>query len=146
MSARTRIALALLWLGLLALVAVAVSRHLHLSGDLRAFMPAPETAEQRLLIDELGDGPGARLLLLAISGAEPDALAAQSRALQAALAQDPRIDLVANGSEAEAGLEAIPGRLRPYRYLLSPGLDAQPLDAALLREALQRSEERRGGK
>lgn len=137
MSPRARLALALLWLGLLVVAALFVSRHLALSGDLRAFMPAPETPEQRLLIEELGEGPGSRLLLLAISGADQEALAAQSRELQAALAEDARIELVANGSEAEAGLEAIPERLRPYRYLLSPGLDARPLDETVLREALQ---------
>ncbi|MGO1541888.1 MAG: MMPL family transporter [Luteimonas sp.] len=136
MSSRTRLALALAWLGLLVVVGLFVSRHLQLSGDLRAFMPAPETPEQRLLIDELGEGPGARLLLLAISGAGQETLAAQSRALYAALAGDDRIELVANGSEAEAGLEAIPERLRPYRYLLSPGLDERPLDEAVLREAI----------
>jgi len=58
MSSRARLALALLWLGLLVVAGLFVSRHLQLSGDLRAFMPAPETPEQRLLIDELGDGPG----------------------------------------------------------------------------------------
>ncbi|MGY0635196.1 MMPL family transporter [Luteimonas sp. A478] len=137
MSPRLRLVLALCWLGLLVLSALLVSRHLHLSGDLRAFMPAPDTPEQKLLIDELGDGPGARLLLLAIGGADPETLAAQSRALQVALDGDARIELVANGSEAEAGLDAIPERLRPYRYLLSPGLDERPLDETVLREALE---------
>lgn len=136
MSSRARLGLALLWLALLVVAGLLVARHLQLSGDLRAFMPEPDTAEQRLLIDELGDGPGSRLLLLAISGAEQEVLAGQSRALQAALAEDARIDLVTNGGEAEAGLEAIPERLRPYRYLLSPAMDERTLDEATLREAL----------
>ena len=137
MSSGVRLGLALLWLALLVVAGLFVARHLQLSGDLRAFMPEPDTAEQRLLIDELGDGPGSRLLLLAISGADQETLAGQSRALQAALAADPRIELVANGGEAEAGLEAIPERLRPYRYLLSPAMDARTLDEATLRDALQ---------
>lgn len=136
MSSRARLWLALLWLALLVVAGLLVSRHLQLSGDLRAFMPEPDTAEQRLLIEELGDGPGSRLLLLAISGARQEVLAEQSRALQAALAGDARIDLVTNGGEAEAGLEAIPGRLRPYRYLLSPAMDGRALDEATLRDAL----------
>ncbi len=37
--------------------------------------------------------------------------------------------MVANG---EAGLDAFPERLRPYRYLLSPTLDTQRFDAAFL--------------
>ena len=43
-------------------------------------------------------------------------------------------ELVANG---DAGLDAIPGRLRPYRYLLSPTLDTQRFDADYLRDALE---------
>ena len=41
---------------------------------------------------------------------------------------------VANG--ADAGLDAIPDALRPYRYLLSPRLDGGTLDADALAEAL----------
>src|SRR3546814_1070794 len=58
--------------------------------------------------------------------------------LRAALAGDEQFTLVANG---DAGLDAIPENLRPYRYLLSPTLDGQPLDAdyraAQLDERLQ---------
>ncbi|WP_407353152.1 MMPL family transporter [Luteimonas sp. R10] len=133
---RARLALALGWLALLALAGTWAGQRLQLSGDLRAFMPEPRTPEQRLLIDELGDGPGSRLLLLSLSGAAPEALARQSRALAAALRPDPRIDLVANGAD-DAGLEAIPERLRPYRYLLSPTLDDRALDAGFLRDQLQ---------
>ena len=134
MSARARLAGALAWLALLLLLGAWLSQSLSFSGDLRRFLPDPRTPEQRLLIDELGEGPGSRLLLLALDDADPQTLAAQSQALADALAGDPRFGLVANG--ASAGLDAIPERLRPYRYLLSPGLDAQPLDADLLREQI----------
>jgi len=117
-----RLALALAWLGLLLLAGALIGPRLQLSGDLRKFMPDARTPAQKLLIDELGEGPGSRLLLLALSGDEPATLAAQSTALRDALAADARFTLVANGGEA--GLEAIPERLRPYRYLLSPTLDA----------------------
>ena len=135
MSARARLAGALAWLGLLVLAGLWLAQHLQLSGDLRRFLPDARTPEQRLLIDELGEGPGSRLLLLALSGAPPELLAAQSNAMRDALATDARFAFVANG--AGAGLDAIPERLRPYRYLLSPGFDGQPLDAAQLAEALE---------
>src|SRR3546814_698272 len=77
MSARLRIPFALLWLGVLLLAGLWISAHLQLTGDLRKFMPAPETPEQKLLIDELGEGPGSRLLLVALSGADAPTLAAQ---------------------------------------------------------------------
>ena len=111
----------------------AISQRLELSGDLRKFMPAPQTPAQKLLIDELGEGPGSRLLLLALSGADAKTLAAQSQALRAALSRDARFALVSNGDLAP---DAIPERLRPYRYLLSPTLDTQSFDAAYLRDEL----------
>ncbi|HET6784004.1 MAG TPA: hypothetical protein VFH12_09235 [Pseudoxanthomonas sp.] len=134
LSARSRIALALLWLAVLALAAWAITQRLQLSGDLRKFMPAAETPAQKLLIDELGEGPGSRLLLMSISGADAPTLAAQSQALRTALAARPEFALVANGGDAN--LEAIPERLRPYRYLLSDTFDTRPLDEAMLREEL----------
>ncbi len=133
MTSTKRMALALLWLALLAIAGWWIGPHLHLSGDLRKFMPDAETPAQKLLIDELGEGPGSRLLLVALSGADPQTLAAQSQALRAALARDDKFSLVANG---DTGLEAIPERLRPYRYLLSPTLDTQRFDSAYLSEEL----------
>lgn len=135
MSARTRLALALLWLALLALAGWAIGRHLQLSGDLRKFMPEAETPAQKLLMDELGEGPGSRLLLIGLSGADAQALAAQSNAMRAQLAANPAFAFVANG--ADAGLDAIPERLRPYRYLLSPTLDTQRLDRDFLQQELE---------
>ena len=133
-GSRRRLVLALGWLALLLLAAWWIAPRLQLSGDLRKFMPSAQTPAQKLLIDELGEGPGSRLLLLALSGADPQTLAAQSTALRAALADDARFVLVANGDDA--GLEAIPERLRPYRYLLSPTLDSEAFDADYLRAQL----------
>ena len=130
MTPARRTALALLWLAALLVAGWAIGQRLDVSGDLRRFMPEPNTPAQRLLVDELGDGPGARLLLVSLSGAAPEALAAQSRALAAALAANPDFGFVANG--VDAGLEAVPDALRPYRYLLSPTLDRQRLDADYL--------------
>ena len=133
MTSRTRLALALSWLALLLIAGWVVGQHLKVSGDLRKFMPAAQTPAQHLLMDELGEGPGSRLLLVALSGDDPAILARQSQALRAQLGASPLFALVANG---DVGLEAIPPRLRPYRYLLSDSLDTQRLDAATLRDAL----------
>ncbi|MEO6137358.1 MAG: hypothetical protein ABIP11_01675 [Luteimonas sp.] len=133
LTSSQRLALALLWLVLLLVVGWVVGQRLQLSGDLRKFMPAAQTPAQKLLMDELGEGPGSRLLLVALSGDNPEALARQSQALRRQLAANPLFALVANG---DTGLDAIPARLRPYRYLLSDTLDTQRLDAATLRDAL----------
>ena len=135
LTAPVRLALALLWMALLLLGGWWLSQRLTLSGDLRKFMPEARTPAQKLLLDELGEGPGSRLLLVALSGAKPETLAAQSRALRETLVEDDRFAFVANGGGI--GLDAIPQRLRPYRYLLSPTLDTQRFDTDSLGDELQ---------
>ena len=132
---RQRLALLLGWITLLALGGLLLSRGLRMEEDLRRFLPTPRTPAQVLLVDELGEGPGSRVLLLALSGAAPEQLAGQSRALAAALAGQPQVALVANGDDA--GLDAVPEDLRPYRYLLSAAPQAQSLDAEVLRTELE---------
>lgn len=134
MTGRLRLGLAFAWLALLVLLGLWVSTHLQLSGDLRRFMPEARTPAQKLLLDELGEGPASRLVLLALSGDTPEALASISQGMRERLATDPRFTLVANGGDAT--LETIPPHLRPYRYLLTDALDAQPLDADYLRAQL----------
>ncbi|GAB1595174.1 MMPL family transporter [Lysobacter claricitrinus] len=129
-----RLVLAFVWLALLGLLGWAASRTLDLGGDLRKFMPAPQTPAQHLLIDELGEGPGSRLLLLAIDGGTSEQRSAQSRELAATLRGTKGIALVANG---DADLSAIPERLRPYRYLLSDAPSNGGLGAAALTDELQ---------
>jgi predicted exporter len=129
-----RIALYLVWLALIAAVGWGVAQHLKVSSDLRDFVPPAKSVDQKLLLDEIGKGPGSRLLLLAISGAPQARLADLSRGLDAALAHDPDFTQVANGS---ADLASVASALLPYRYLLSPTLDTHTFDAAYLREQLQ---------
>ena len=134
MTATRRTVLALVWLAVLTVAGYAISQRLHVSGDLRKFMPSAETPAQKLLLDELGEGPGSRLLLLSLSGADAETLATQSQAVADALSADDRFTFVANGGGDP--LAAIPDRLKPYRYLLSPTLDTQRFDAAFLRDEL----------
>lgn len=121
------------WLGLLALLAWVAVAQLNPSGDLRLFLPEARDARQALLLDSLGEGPGSRMLLLAVSGAEPDALSEVSRELVLALSDAPGIRRVANG---EHDLGALPEELLAARYLLSPGFDEHPLDTARLRQEM----------
>ncbi|WP_225765753.1 MMPL family transporter [Stenotrophomonas sp. Marseille-Q4652] len=134
MSARQRTGLALAWLLLLLVAGAWISSRIGVSGDLRKFMPDAQTPAEKLLLDELGEGPGSRLLLLALSGDTPEVLAQQSQALRQALEAEPLVELVANGEQA--GLEAIPETLLPYRYLLSADAAAS-LQADALAQALQ---------
>ena len=125
--------IALWWLALAALATLAQHR-LVVSGDLRDFMPPPTNADQQLLLDEIGEGPASRLLLIAIGGVAPQQLADLSRGLAQQLRSDPQFERVLNGDSNIADLDPA---LLPYRYLLSPTLDDHMLDAAYLREELQ---------
>ena len=111
-----------------------VAQRLKISTDLRSFMPAPTTPDQRLLMEQVGDGPGSRLLLLSLSGGSDQQLSALSQGLAAALKNDRRYSQVLNGS---FDLGALDTSLLPYRYLLAPTLDTQPLDEAYLADQLQ---------
>ena len=105
-SAR-RLGLALAWLAVLLLAGWWIAPRIELSGDLRKFMPSAQTPAQKLLIDELGEGPGSRLLLLALSGADADVLAAQSDALRARLAD------VVSAAEKKEGSNPTQGQVDP---------------------------------
>ncbi|WP_174575025.1 MMPL family transporter [Rhodanobacter sp. C01] len=148
MRAGARATLLIVWLLALAGLGWLVAQRLKVSTDLRSFMPSPTTPDQRLLMEQVGDGPGSRLLLLSISrscascargteqsmaGADAQ-LAALSQGLASALHADKRYSQVLNGS---FDLGALDASLLPYRYLLSPTLDTQPLDEAYLADQLQ---------
>jgi predicted exporter len=134
MRLRGRLTLLLAWLLVLGGLGVVVAQRLKVSTDLRSFMPAPTTPDQRMLMEQLGEGPGSRLLLLAIAGTPDHALAALSQGLAGALKNDPRYTQVVNGS---LDMGALDSALLPYRYLLSPTLDTQPLDQPYLADQLQ---------
>ncbi|MBN8737859.1 MAG: MMPL family transporter [Xanthomonadales bacterium] len=134
MNSGARVALYCAWLALIVAVGWGVARHLKISSDLRDFVPPARSADQKLLLDEIGKGPGSRLLLLAISGAPRARLAELSRGLDDALAHDPGFAHVANGG---SDLAEVASDLLPYRYLLSPTLDTHRFDAAYLRAQLQ---------
>jgi predicted exporter/predicted hotdog family 3-hydroxylacyl-ACP dehydratase len=133
---RTPAALALLtlWIAALALLGWFVQRQLVIGTDLRLFLPNPVTAEQRLLLEEIGDGPASRVLVIALEGAEAPALADVSRALVDSLRQSPSFRILTNG---EVSLDSVPDALLPYRFLLSPTLDTQQLDEQYLHSELQ---------
>ena len=134
MSETRRIALIVAWWLLLLAGALAAQRLLVVSSDLRSFMPPARNADQKLLLDEIGEGPASQLLLLAVGGAPADTLAALSRGLNQRLGSDPRFVRILNG---EMSADALDAQLLPYRYLLSPTLDHARFDADYLRDELQ---------
>jgi predicted exporter len=127
------------WLLALGVLAAFVFHSLRISTDLRSFMPPPRTPDQKLLMEQIGEGPGSRLLLLAIDGAPETQLAELSRGLVARLHGDEHFEQAINGAFDPSALDE---KWLPYRWLLSPTLDTHALDAAYLADQLgQRVEE-----
>lgn len=129
----TRYAALLAWLLVLAALALAATMRLRVSSDLRAFLPAPRTPLQHLLMRELGQGAGARTLMLAIHTPDTARAAMLSDALCAQLDTSGLFSSVQNGG---GGLERIAPALLPYRYLLTPTFDHQRFDATWLHAQL----------
>lgn len=126
--------LLLAWLLALAAVGVLIMRTLQVSTDLRSFMPAPTTPDQKLLMEQVGEGPGSRLLLVALDGKSDTELASLSRGLAARLRQDPAFAQIING---DFDLGVLDSSLLPYRYLLSPTLDTNTFDGAFLADQFE---------
>lgn len=134
MSVRARrFALLIGWIVVLVTAALFVQRTLKVGTDLRSFMPPAQTADQKLLMEQIGEGPGSRLLLLAISNADDETLATLSRGLVDALRSDAHFTQVVNGAFDSSALD---DSLLPYRYLLTSSFDHQALDAAFLGDEL----------
>lgn len=129
---RTSIVVA--WLCALLIIGAWVRENLIIGTDLRLFLPTPETKVERLLLEQIGEGPASRLLLLAIDGGSATDLARTSKALTEAIEKDARFRWVANGDSSR---ELVSSEWLPYRYLLSPTLDRQTLDATYLSAQLR---------
>ncbi|MBV8166672.1 MAG: MMPL family transporter [Alphaproteobacteria bacterium] len=124
----------IVWLiGLLA-CAAAVTRT-HVATDMSAFLPRAPEPGQRLLLDQLQHGVVSRLVLIALEGAAPDALARLSKAMAETLRHDPAFVLVQNGEAT--GLDEDRAFVWRNRYLLSPGVTPQRFTVDGLRQSLE---------
>ncbi|MCC6608697.1 MAG: hypothetical protein IT515_03340 [Burkholderiales bacterium] len=103
--------------------------------DLTAFLPRSKTPAQELLIGQLRDGVAARLLLIALEGADERELAASSRALARRLRASAAFGYVANGETALARADR--DALFAHRYLLSPAVTPERFTEQGLRTALE---------
>lgn len=125
-----------LWLSALALSGLVVTRA-HYVTDMSAFLPARPTPTQKLLVDQLRDGPAARLILCAIEGGDAAARARASRALAERLRQTPEFLSINNGDERSAQRDR--EFLFAHRYALSRAVSPQHFSAAGLHAAIQES-------
>ena len=128
-------AIAILWAFSMAcglwLVVTRVAVHSEL-GDL---LPEGTTATQRLLLTQVRSGIAGRLMLLAIEGGNPDALAQVSKELNERLRASGHFDLVENGAQV------LPPQERQIlfrsRYLLSRQIGPDSFSTESIRRALE---------
>lgn len=128
--------LAGLWLAGLAAASGLALLGTSVRNDMTSFMPRAATPVQRLLVNELREGPVSRLTLITIGGASPERLAQASKRVAAHLRASGLFVRVANGEQLLD--EAERERLFAYRYLLSPEVDAQRFSVPSLRSAFER--------
>ncbi len=126
----------LLWGGL-ALVAALVVAHASYTADLSAFLPRSPTASERVLVEQLREGLAARLIMVAVAGADAHTRAQVVAGLAQRLRTDPAFVAVDDGDAAGSGATA--ELLFEHRYLLSDSVTPQRFSVAGLRAAIGNS-------
>ena len=107
-----------IWAAVALLALAAIAWRFEPVVDLAWFLPAPETAGERTLIERLGQGPGSQLLFVSLQ-ASPDAnVRAVSAAVAAEMQASGLFSRVLNGP-VEPHPDAIPSVVTVNRYLLS---------------------------
>jgi predicted exporter len=119
---RLRLIWVVLWLTMMTL-AVMVVACAHYSADLSAFLPRAPTARQRLLVDQLRDGPASRLMLMAIEGGDAASRAQLSMSLADQLRSNAAFLAVNNGEPVNEARDR--EFLFNHRYLLSEAVTPQ---------------------
>ncbi|MBS0377921.1 MAG: MMPL family transporter [Proteobacteria bacterium] len=121
-------------LALLVAAAALIAARARYTADLSAFLPQAPTATQRLLVEQLREGPAARILIAALGGGEAPERARVSAALAQELRAQGTFASISNGDAAS--LERDRRFLFAHRYLLSPSVVAQRFTVAGLHAAI----------
>ncbi len=132
LQARTAV---LLWM-ILLFVSGGVVATMRVTTDLTALLPRSADRTQELLVGQLRDGVAARLILIGLEGASPEALAEASRKVTRGLRETALFTSVNNGDPADLTVER--DILMQHRYLLSSAVTPEHFSAPALRTALER--------
>ena len=129
---KTSVLISALWLTLASVAIVVLGFRLQLNFDLSVFFPQKSSLTHEILLEQLKNGPGSRLVVIGLSGADRDQLSVLSEQMKAELASNPVFVNVFNGNYA-AEASAIPEPVNSY-YLLLGDID---YSKASLEQALQ---------
>ena len=130
-----RLSILIVWLLTLMLASWQLVFRTTVSSDMGVFLPLAEDDAYGLLMAELQEGPGSRIILGVIEGGTAEALVAVSRDLGARLRESGQFADVFNGNAGMA--EATRDLLFRYRYLLSPHTRAHTFSVPALTEAFE---------
>jgi predicted exporter len=119
---------------LLAAVAAGIALHAIYTADLSAFLPRTPSATQRLLVQQLREGPAAHFIIAAVGGGDAPTRARVSAAIAEALRGGAAFVSVSNGDAASLGRDR--EFLFAHRYLLSDSVTPQRFTVAGLRAAI----------
>jgi predicted exporter len=131
---RHKLTIVAVWLLCLGIGCATIART-PFSTDMSAFLPRSPQPAQQILVDQLREGVVSRLILLAIEGAQPETLAALSKAMASGLRADPAFGIVNNGDDSAFVRDR--DLLWRNRYVLSPGTTQERFTAAGLEKALE---------
>ena len=126
----------LLW-AILVLIAAAVVARATYTADLSAFLPRRASATQRLLVEQLRNGPAAHLMIAAIDGSDEASRARVSLRVAARLRADPAFVSLVNGDATQSARDR--EFLFQHRYLLSSSVTPARFTARGLRAAIEAS-------
>ena len=133
---RAALAGSITW-ALLVLVAALIAARATYTADLSAFLPRRASPTQRLLVEQLREGPAAHLIIVAIEGGDAATRAQVSAQLATRLRSDAAFAAVDNGDAKQ--LERDRAFLFEHRYLLSAAVTPQRFTAAGLHAAVSDS-------
>ena len=121
---------------LLSIAAAAwIAGHAAYITDLSAFLPSKPTPEQKLLVEQLRDGPASRLILIALEAADSQTRRQVSKMMAQLLRSDTQFSRVENGEPLSA--ERDRDFLFQHRYVLSNSVSAQRFSVTGLRAAIE---------
>ncbi len=123
----------LLWAALM-LGGMALVWQSRFTADMSFFLPANPSPEQQVLVSQLQDGTVSRLLMLALSGANPQQRAELSREVQTRLSKNSNFVVVNNGQAS--GLDGELNFFLRHRYALSPTVAPERFTVPGLRTAV----------
>ncbi|MFC1695261.1 hypothetical protein ACFL1C_03945, partial [Pseudomonadota bacterium] len=106
------------WLLLAAASVLVMVFRLQLSFDLGLFFPRGADTAQQVLLQQLSSGPGSRLMVIGLKGAQREVLEQASASLKAELQKQPLFIQVQNGEMPE-DTSAVSDTVSRYRLLLS---------------------------